>query len=169
MVVTKSHCCDSQILAHGFIGNTVVTMRGTVANLFHSRSQCTCTCLIQNNHDKCVSCDISQEPLKNLGTAVKIVSVYTDLHSHEIQTRVSTKFPGHCLQSELWFKFCVKRVLLTQMKYQLVQFPEMYMFLISFGNILHDTYNAAVNFEMTQLSSYTKTYNPRGFNKCLLT
>ena len=52
----------------------------------------------------------SQEHLKNLGTAVEIVSVHTDLHRHIVPSRVSTKFPGHCLQSELWFKYCVKKV-----------------------------------------------------------
>ena len=62
---------------------------------------------------KCMSCDINfktQEHLKNLGTGVEIISVHTDLHRHKFQSRVSTKFPGHCLQSELWFKCCVKRV-----------------------------------------------------------
>ena len=28
--VTKSHCCDSQTVANDFIGNTVVTLRGTL-------------------------------------------------------------------------------------------------------------------------------------------
>ena len=28
--VTKSHCCDPQTVANGFIGNTVVTLRGTL-------------------------------------------------------------------------------------------------------------------------------------------
>ena len=62
---------------------------------------------------KCMSCDInfkSQEHLKNLGTAVEIMSVHTGLHRHKFQSKVSTKFQGHCLQSELWFKCCVKRV-----------------------------------------------------------
>ena len=52
----------------------------------------------------------SQEHLKNLVTAVEIMSVHTDLHRHKFQSSVSTIFPGHCLQPELWFKFCVKRV-----------------------------------------------------------
>ena len=26
----KSHCCDPQTVANGFIGNTVVTLRGTL-------------------------------------------------------------------------------------------------------------------------------------------
>ena len=28
--LTKSHCCDSQTVANGFIGNTAVTLRGTL-------------------------------------------------------------------------------------------------------------------------------------------
>ena len=28
--VTKSHCCDSQTVANDFIGNTVVTLGGTL-------------------------------------------------------------------------------------------------------------------------------------------
>ena len=28
--VTKSQCCDSQTVANGFIGNTAVTLRGTL-------------------------------------------------------------------------------------------------------------------------------------------
>ena len=46
-----------------------------------------------------MSCDInfkSQEHLKNLGTAVEIVSVYTDLHRHIVPIKGSTKFPEHC-------------------------------------------------------------------------
>ena len=37
--------------------------------------------------------DKSQDHLKNLGSALKIMSVHTDLHSHKIQS-----FLKHCLQ-----------------------------------------------------------------------
>ena len=64
--MTKSHCCDSQTVGNYFIGNTVVTLGGTLP--MYSMS-------CDNNFK-------SQEHLKNLGTAVEIVSVHTDLHRH---------------------------------------------------------------------------------------
>ena len=111
--VTKSHCCDSQTVANGFIGNFALTLEGTLPTFSIQQKS---VYLYMSNTTimiKCMSCDInfqSQEHLKNLGTAVEIMSVHTDLHRHKFQSRVSTKFPGHCLQSELWFKCCVKRV-----------------------------------------------------------
>ena len=75
--VTKSHCCNSQTVANGFIGNTAVTLRGTLPTF--SIAEVSELVYVQyNNNDKCMSCDInlkSQEHLKNLGTAFEIMSV----------------------------------------------------------------------------------------------
>ena len=111
--MTKTHCCDSQTVANGFIGNSAVTLGGTLPTFSIQQKS---VYLYMSNTTimiKCMSCDINfkrQERLKNLGTAVEIMSVHTDLHRHKFQSRISTKFPGHYLQSELWFKCCVKRV-----------------------------------------------------------
>ena len=112
VVITKSHCCDSQRVENGFIGNTVVTLRGTLTT-FSITAVSVLVYVLFNNKESCMPCDIncrSQNHLKKRGAAVEIMSVHTDLHSHKIQSSVSTKFPGHCLQSELWFKYYVKRV-----------------------------------------------------------
>ena len=115
-----------------------------------------------------MSCDInfkSQEHLKNLGTAVEIMSVYTDLH---MQThRVSTKFPGTCLQLELWFKYCVKKVSCWQKwNSNWCNFLRWHMFSILIGNIPHETYTAAVISRCPRpaVKLHYKIYNPLGFN-----
>ena len=114
-----------------------------------------------------MSCDInfkSQEHLKNLGTAVEVMSVYTDLHRHKFQSRVSTLFPGHCLQSELWFKYCVKKVSCWQKwNSDWCNFLRLQMFSLLFGNISHETYNAAV-ISRCPGCPVTLQYNPLGFN-----
>ena len=114
IVVWPSHIVVIQkTVGNGFIGNSAVTLRGTLPTF--SIQQKSVYLYMSNTTimKKCMSCDInfkSQEHFKNLGTAVEIMSVHTDLHRQMFQSRVSTKFPGHCLQSELWFKCCVKRV-----------------------------------------------------------
>ena len=83
--VTKSHCCDSQTVPNGFIGNSAVTLGGTLPTFSIQQKS---VYLYMSNTTimiKCMSCDInfkSQEHLKNLGTAVEIVSVHTDLHRY---------------------------------------------------------------------------------------
>ena len=115
-------------------------------------------------------CDVnfrSQDHLKKLGPAVEIMSVHTDLHSHKIQSRVSTKFPGHYLQSELWFKYYVKRVSCWQKwNSNWCNFLRLHMFSILFGNIPHETYNTAVISRCPRpaVKLHYKIYNPLKFN-----
>ena len=70
--MTKSHCCDSQTVANGFIGNSAVTLGGTLPTF--SIQQKSVYLYMSNTiiMIKRMSCDInfkSQEHLKNLGTA----------------------------------------------------------------------------------------------------
>ena len=91
VVITKSHCCDSQTAANGFIGNAAVTFRRALTT-FSIAAVSVLACVLFNNNDSCMPCDInfkSQDHLKKLGPAVEIMGVHTDLHSHKIQSRVS--------------------------------------------------------------------------------
>ena len=91
--------------------------------------------------------DKSQDHLKNLGPAVKIMSVHTDLHSHNMQS-----FLGHCLTIRV-----VVQVL--------VQFPEIVYF-VNYLETFYRTHNAAVNFNIPcQVTPGSKIIcNPLGLN-----
>ena len=88
---------------------------------------------------QCMSCDNnfkSQEQLKNLGTAVEIVSVHTDLHRH-IQ---GTVYNQSCGSNTMWRKYLADKNEIANW----CNFLRLSMFSILFENITHEKYNAAV-------------------------
>ena len=140
--VTKSHCCDSQTVANGFIGNSAVTLEGTLPTFSIQQKP---VYLYMSNTTimiKRMSCDINFK-------SQEIMSVHTDLHRHKFQSRVSTKFPGQFTIRVVVQMLCEESILLTKMKLvnctsNWCNFLRLYMFSLLFGNIPHETYNAAV-------------------------
>ena len=81
-----------------------------------------------------------------------------------VQIERSATFPGHCLQSELWLKYCVKKVFCWQKwNSNRSNFLKLYMCSILFGNIPHETYNAAV-ISRCPSCQVTLQYSLLGFN-----
>ena len=147
-------------VANGFIGNTVVTLRWTLTTCIY-----VLVYVLFNNNDSCMPCDInfrSQDHFKKLGPAVEIMSVHTDLHSHKIQSRISTKFPGHCLQSELWFKYYVKRVSCWQ-KWN-INIGAISWDCICFQYYLETFHMRHIMRDAPSVKLHSKIYNPLGFN-----
>ena len=165
--VTKSHFCDLQTVANGFIGNTAVTLRGTLPTF--SIAEFSVLLYVQyNNNDKCIPRDIrfkSQEHLKTLGAAVEIVSLHTDLHRHNSSNREfalhfqDTAYNPRCGSNTAGRKYFAYKNEVAVGAICL----RLYMCSILFGNSPHETYIAAV-ISRCPSCQVTLQYNPLGFN-----